>query len=68
MYSNELLEEKYKVQKELSNQAITEQKTYFKLIENQVQELFQRNGWDLKYAKRKGGYLEPSPAPELNLV
>jgi hypothetical protein len=58
MYSNELLDEKDKAQKELFIQAEKEGKEYFKLIEEEVQELFRRNDWDLKYSKRKGGYLE----------
>ncbi len=58
MYSNELLDEKYKAQKELFIQAEKDRKDYFKLIEEEVQELFRRNDWALKYSKRKGGYLE----------
>jgi hypothetical protein len=57
MYTNVLLEEKYKAQKELSDQAEIEKKEYLKLIEEEVQELFKKNGWNLKYSKRKGGFL-----------
>jgi len=55
--TNVLLEEKYKAQKELSDQAEAEKKEYLKLIEEEVQELFKKNGWNLKYSKRKGGFL-----------
>ncbi|NIM18599.1 MAG: hypothetical protein GTO45_42025 [Candidatus Aminicenantes bacterium] len=55
MYTNELLEEKYKAQKELSHQAEIEKKDYLELIEEEVQELFKKNGWNLKYSKRRGG-------------
>jgi (p)ppGpp synthase/HD superfamily hydrolase len=58
MYTNELLEEKYKAQKELSQQAEKEKKDYLKLIEEEVQKLFKRNGWNLRLSKRKGGFLE----------
>lgn len=57
MYTNELLEEKYKAQRELSHLAEIEQKDYLKFIKEEVQELFKKNGWDLRYSKRKGGYL-----------
>jgi hypothetical protein len=39
-------------------QAEKEQKDYLKLIDEEVQELFRRNNWNLKYSQRKGGYLE----------
>lgn len=58
MYTNELLEEKYRAQKELSHQAEKEKKDYLKLIEEEVKELFKRNGWNLRLSKRKGGFLE----------
>jgi hypothetical protein len=58
MYTNELLEEKYKAQRELSHQAEKEKKDYLKLIEEEVKELFKRNGWYSKLSKRKGGFLE----------
>ncbi len=58
MYTNELLEEKYKAQKALSLQARKENKDYLTLIEEEVRELFQKNGWNLKIADRKGGYTQ----------
>jgi (p)ppGpp synthase/HD superfamily hydrolase len=58
MYTNQLLEEKYKAQKELSHQAEKEKKDYLKLIEEEVKELFKRNGWNSMLSKRKGGFLE----------
>lgn len=63
MYTNELLEEKYKAQRELSHQAEVEQKDYLKLIEEEVQELFKKNGWELKYSKREGGFLGQTLSP-----
>jgi hypothetical protein len=63
MYTNELLEEKYKAQKELSHQAEKEKKDYLKLIEEEVKELFKRNGWDSRFSKRKGGFLEQNFLP-----
>jgi hypothetical protein len=63
MYTNELLEEKYKAQRELSRQAEVEQKDYLKLIEEEVQKLFKKNGWELKYSKRKGGFLGQTLSP-----
>ena len=63
MYTNELLEEKYKAQKELSHQAEMGNEEYLKVIEEEVQKLFKRNGWDFKYSKRKGGFLGQSLSP-----
>ena len=59
MYTNELLEEKYKAQKELSERAEKEKKDYFKIIEEEVKELFEKKGWKLKFSTRKGGFLDP---------
>lgn len=57
MYTNELLEEKYRAQRELFLQAEREQKEYSKLIEEEVISLFKKNKWQLKSSKRKGGFL-----------
>lgn len=57
MYTNELLEEKYKAQRELSHQAELQKKEYSKLIEEEVKILFEENGWELKFSKRTGGFL-----------
>ncbi|MCK4764071.1 MAG: hypothetical protein KAW12_17865 [Candidatus Aminicenantes bacterium] len=56
--TNELLEEKYKAQKELSYQADSSRKGYLKFVEEEVRKLFKQKGWNLKYSKRKGGFLE----------
>ena len=53
----ELLEEKYRAQRELSFQAEKEKKEYSRIIEEEVENLFQKNGWKLKFSKRKGGFL-----------
>ncbi len=57
MYTNELLEEKYKAQRELAEQAEREGKTYHAVAEEKVRELFKKNGWKMKISKRKGGFL-----------
>lgn len=57
MYTNELLEEKYKAQKELSAQAKKEKKNYLEFVEEEVKEFFKKKGWKLKYSQRKGGFL-----------
>ena len=62
MYTNELLEEKYKAQKELSNQAKIEKREYLELIEDEVRKLFSKNKWDLKYSNRKGGFTKNKEA------
>mgnify|MGYP006301958619 CR=1 FL=1 len=58
MYTNELLEEKYKTQKELIEFAKDDQELYFELIEQFVSELYRDKKWNLVYSKRKGGYEE----------
>ena len=58
MYTNELLEEKYKTQKELIEFAEDDQELYFELIEQFVAELYRDKKWNLVYSKRKGGYEE----------
>ena len=60
MYTNELLEEKYKAQKELAHLTITENKDYLKLIEDEVQHLFKNKGWKIKYSNKKGGFIKPT--------
>ena len=57
MYTNELLEEKYRAQRELSLEAEKVKEKYFKLIEKEVLNLFKKNGWKLRFSKRKGGFL-----------
>jgi hypothetical protein len=42
----------------LAHQAEKEKKDYLKIIEEEVQELFKRNGWNSRLSKRKGGFLE----------
>jgi len=57
MYSNELLEEKYKAQLKLRNMAKADGKDYFEVIEKKVDELFKKNKWKKKTSKKKGGFL-----------
>jgi hypothetical protein len=57
MYTNEILEEKYRAQKELAYQAEKEHKEYLELVEEEVRKLFKKNGWRLTYSQRKGGFL-----------
>ncbi len=58
MYTNELLEEKYKAQRELANQAEKEGKDYMELVMEEVQKNFIDRGWSLNFSKRKGGFIE----------
>jgi hypothetical protein len=48
MYTNELLEEKYKAQRQLAEKAVTEKKDYFEIVNEEVQNLFNRNAWEMK--------------------
>jgi len=57
MYTNELLEEKYKAQQQLSQKAEKEKKDYFEIVESEVIELFRQNGWKIEFDKRVGGYI-----------
>jgi hypothetical protein len=57
MYTNELLEEKYKAQRQLFNKAKTEKTDYFEIVNREVEELFKLNGWKMQFDKRRGGYL-----------
>lgn len=56
MYTNELLEEKYKAQRELSEKAKTDKKDYFEMIKMEVQDLFHQQGWKLLFDKRIGSF------------
>ena len=57
MYTNELLEEKHKTQKELSASVQDIQESYFDMIEQYVKELYKSKNWNLVYSKRQGGFL-----------
>ena len=57
MYTNELLQEKYKTQKNLSKIAQDTKKDYNDIIEENVRDLFRQKSWELVFSKRKGGYL-----------
>ena len=58
MYTNELLQEKYKVQKELSKKAQDSKENYFDVIEKDVKEFYRQKHWNLVFSKREGGYLD----------
>jgi len=45
MYSNELLEEKYKAQKALYQKAQRENKDYFDMINQEFKKIFEDRGW-----------------------
>ncbi len=57
MYTNELLEEKYKAQRELSKQAKKENKDYFDFVNKEVYNLFQQNGRKMCVDKRRGMHI-----------
>ncbi len=57
MYTNELLEEKYKAQRELSKQAEKENKDYFEIVKKEVHDLFKRNGWEMQFDKKSGAHI-----------
>ncbi len=58
MYTNELLQEKYKAQNVLSKKARDTKVNYFDIIKENVKKLYQQKNWDLGFSKRKGGYLD----------
>jgi len=59
MYTNELLEEKYKAQLKLSEMSKKQDKNYFNIVEEEVAELFKKMGWTLHFSKRKGEWHPP---------
>ena len=63
MYTNEILKEKYKAQRELSQKAKKLSKDYLKVIDEEVRELFQKNRWKLIFSDRKGEWQMPSIIP-----
>ena len=58
MYKNELLQEKYIAQNELSKKARETKANYFDIIEKDVKELYRQKNWNLAFSKRKGSYLD----------
>ncbi|MBN1684401.1 MAG: hypothetical protein JW855_03070 [Gammaproteobacteria bacterium] len=62
MYTNELLQEKYKAQKELFKIARADQELYFDMIEQSVRELYKEKNWNLVFSKREGGFEEEENA------
>ena len=57
MYTNELLEEKYKAQRQLSKEAVIEKKDYFEFVNKEAQDLFKHNGWEIQFDKKSGGHI-----------
>jgi len=45
MYTNELLEEKYKAQKKLYENAKRENVDYFEFVEQEFKKIFEARGW-----------------------
>lgn len=60
MYTNDLLEEKYKAQRQLSEEADKANKDYLEFIEAEVKSLYAKKGWKLRVLKRKRGFLGQS--------
>jgi len=60
MYTNDLLEEKYKAQRELFQEAESSGKDYLDFIESEVKDLFRQKGWSLDFSERRGGFLTRS--------
>ena len=57
MYTNDLLKEKYMIQKELSEKASENNEEYINYIEHDIKKLFKDNNWAIPYSNRKGGYI-----------
>ncbi len=55
MYTNEILEEKYRAQRELSKKAEIKKTNYFEIVKQEVEDLYEKNGWEIKFDKRSGG-------------
>ena len=64
MYTNEVLEEKYKAQRELYEKAKKLSKDYLYIVEEEVKELFKKMGWTLRFSKRRGEWLVPKSIKE----
>lgn len=64
MYTNDILEEKYKAQKQLSKKAEFTQIDYYEIVKKEVQELYTQKGWKMRFDKRSGGYLKNSARKE----
>ena len=60
MYTNDLLKEKYKAQRQLSEDADKANKDYLEFVEAEVKSLYDKKGWKLRVSKRKGGFLSQS--------
>lgn len=54
MYTNELLEQKYKAQRELSEKAKKNDKDYFETTKVEVRELFRKHNWKFTFDNRAG--------------
>ena len=65
MYTDELLEEKYKAQKELAERAEKEKKDYFKIIEEEVKELFEKKAENWNFPPGKADFYFQYPGTGL---
>nr|VFJ89661.1 MAG: hypothetical protein BECKH772B_GA0070898_1000610 [Candidatus Kentron sp. H]VFJ96327.1 MAG: hypothetical protein BECKH772A_GA0070896_1010210 [Candidatus Kentron sp. H]VFK03688.1 MAG: hypothetical protein BECKH772C_GA0070978_1014010 [Candidatus Kentron sp. H] len=65
MITSPILEEKYRVQRKLSEEAGYDVRKYAELCHKIAVEAAAKYGLTLKYGRREGGYLEPLiPRPE----
>ena len=60
MYTDVLLQEKYRAQKLLISMAQEQGKDYFDFIEEMARELYQSKGWTMNFSKSE---VANSPAP-----
>ena len=58
MYSDPILEEKWRVQKQMAKEANYDLKKLMENSKKTVEKLFKEKDWVLKYSKRKGGYIK----------
>ena len=57
MYTNDLLEEKYKAPRQLSKRAEIEETNYFEIVKQEVENLYKKNGWEMLFDKKSGGHI-----------
>ena len=60
MHTSDLLKAKYDAQRALAERAKRDSRAYEEVVEEEVRELFHRNGWRLRFSKRRGGVLTHS--------
>lgn len=60
MYTNYLLDQKYKAQFKLWQKAKKLSKSYMNIVEEEVNQLFKEKGWQLKFSSKKGQWKKPT--------